>query len=260
MDDRQEQGFGDGAGGAEAAGGAGRASRLERRLSALEERQRNPEPISILRLLNTDELRRALALIERAGVTPSGEIRDPNVFGGASSEELEALEHWRKLCGEPLDHLELAEELLDRIGEAKGWRSPQALEAALLLERLKLAGESDWYITKTAKAVVALYAELEEHGAGRGGGELHPHVRGAVRRLERLKEIDRIAPGPTVPESKGRTEPVATSQGPQWAEGSLEGANEPQSDTESAQQEAAERAFTKEVPRRRSRWRGFFGL
>ena len=56
------------------------ASRLQRRLSALEGRQPQPEPISVLRLLNTEELRLALALIERAGVLPNGEVRHPDAF------------------------------------------------------------------------------------------------------------------------------------------------------------------------------------
>jgi hypothetical protein len=193
MHDRQE-GPEEANGGADVEAVGGRTSRLERRLGALEERQRRPEPISVLRLLNTEEVRRALALIERAGVMPSGEVRNPQAFREAAPDELEAVEHWRELCGEPLDHLELAEELLDRVGEAKGWRSPKAMEAALLLKRLELPGESPWYVTKTAEAVVALYAELGEHGEGRGSGALHPHVRGAVRRMERLREIDRISP------------------------------------------------------------------
>ena len=206
MHDRQE-GPGEANGGTDVEAARGRTSRLERRLDALEERQRRPEPISVLRLLNTEELRRTLALIERAGVMPSGEVRNPRAFREAAPEELEALEHWRELCGEPLDHLELAEELLDRVGEARGWRSPKTLEAALLLKRLELPGESPWYVTKTAEAVVAFYAELEEHGAGRGGGALHPHVRGAVRRLERLREIDRISPEHRpVEEDPGREE------------------------------------------------------
>jgi len=99
------------------------ASRLERRLSYLEGRPQPPEPISVLRLLNTEELRLALALIQRAGVLPSGEVLHPEAFREATPQELEALEHWRQLCGEPLDHLELAEELVDRVGEARGWRS-----------------------------------------------------------------------------------------------------------------------------------------
>ena len=165
-------------------------SRLERRLEALERRQHRPEPISVLKLLTTDEIRRALALTERAGVLPNGEVRYPEAFLEATPEEQEVLEHWRKLCGEPLDHLELAEELLDRMGEAHGWRSHEAIKAALLLKRLELPDESSWFVAKMADAVLNFYAELEEHpGEGR-----HPNVRGAFRRLERLKEMDRIAP------------------------------------------------------------------
>jgi hypothetical protein len=164
-------------------------SRLERRLEALERRQHRPEPISILKLLTTEEIWLALALTERAGVLPNGEVRNPETFTEATPGEHESLEHWRKLCGEPLDHLELAEELLDRMGEVYGWRSHEAARAALLLKRLELPGESSWYVGKTAEAVLNFYAVLEEHpGEGR-----HPKVRGAARRLKRLKELDRVA-------------------------------------------------------------------
>lgn len=166
------------------------ASRLERRLEALERRQHRPEPISVLKLLTTEEIRLALALTERAGVLPNGEVRYPEAFREATLGEREALEHWRKLSGEPLDHLELAEELLDRMGEARGWRSQEAAKAALLLKRLEMPDEGSWSVGKMAEAVLNLYAVLEEHpGEGR-----HPKVRGAIRRLERLKEMDRIAP------------------------------------------------------------------
>src|SRR5918992_3212363 len=193
----------------------GAASRLERRLSALEGRPQTPEPISVLRLLNTEELRQALALIQRAGVLPDGDVRNPEAFREATPEELEALEHWKQLYGEPLDHLELAEELLDRVGEAHGWRSPEALDTALLLERLELPDESPWFVGKMAEAIVALYAEMEEHGVGGGGSSLHPHVRGVVRRLERLKEMDRRAPEPpgSAPERRDRAEAVEGVQG-----------------------------------------------
>jgi hypothetical protein len=40
----------------------------------LEHGRRPPEPIVALKLLATDELQRALALIERAGVLPNGEV------------------------------------------------------------------------------------------------------------------------------------------------------------------------------------------
>ena len=166
-------------------------SRLARRLEALEYRRPRPEPIVALKLLATDELRQALALIERARVLPNGEVRNPRVFREATPEELRALERWRKVCGEPLDHLEAAEELLDRMGEAYGWRSPEALEAALLVKRMELPDESPWFIGRMAEAVVSFYAALEQHR----NAPQHPRVRGAVRRLERLQEIDRIAPG-----------------------------------------------------------------
>jgi len=110
------------------------------------------------------------------------------VYRHASREELEALERWMELCGEPLDHLEAAEELLDRMGEAYGWRSREALDAALLRERLELPGASSWLVEKTAEAVVKFYAELAEHG----GQPRHPALRGAVRRLERLREIEYV--------------------------------------------------------------------
>ena len=206
MDNRQEPG--EGVRGVDAEDEAGHTSRLERRLSALEGRPQPPEPISVLRLLNTGELRQALALIERAGVLTSGEVLHPEAFREASPQELKALERWRQLCSEPLDHLELAEELLDRVGEARGWRSPESFETALLLKRLESPDESPWFVGKMAEAIVALYAEMEEHGFGRDGASMHPRVRGAVRRLERLKEMGRPDPEPPVSasERKDRTE------------------------------------------------------
>ncbi len=103
------------------------------------------------------------------------------------------MEHWRTLCGEPLDHLELAEELVDRMGEAHGWRSPEALNAALCLQRLERPDRSTWFVAKMAEAVLNFYAELEQHP----DEPQHPKVRGAVRRLERLHVIglqDRAEP------------------------------------------------------------------
>ena len=237
------------------AGNIREATRLQRRLSALEGRQRQPEPISVLRLLNTDELRQALALVERAGVQPDGEVRYPEAFREATPEELEALEHWKQLYGEPLDHVELAEELLDRVGEARGWRSPEALETALLRERLELPNETPWFVGKMAEAVVSLYAEMEEHGAGRGGASLHPHVRGAVRRLERLKEMDR----PT-PEEHDQTGAPEDSPRPEEQE-----SPEPSSTTEvsygTPERPPAEEHSEEEPPRRRrSWWREYFGF
>jgi hypothetical protein len=164
---------------------ASRTSRLERRLKALKRRQQRPETMSVLMLLTTEEIRRALVLTERAGVLQNGDVRYPEAFLQAAPEELEALEHWRTLCGEPLDHLELAEELLDRMGEAHGWRSTEAMDAALFLQRLARPKRSPWFVTKMAQAVLDFYAEMGQHP----GEPRHPRVRGAVRRLERLDEM-----------------------------------------------------------------------
>ena len=153
---------------------------------------RRPETNTALKLLTTDELRWALDLVERGGVLPSGQVRRPEVFRSSPPRESEALERWRQLCGEPLDHLEAAEELLERVGEAHGWGSREAVQAALLLARLELPDASPWFVGKRAEAVLKLYAELEEHP----DEPHHPHVRGAVRRLERLKEMGRLASGP----------------------------------------------------------------
>jgi hypothetical protein len=168
-----------------------RASRLERRLRALKGRQRQPETNTPLKLLTTDELRRALGLVERGGVLPNGDVRRPEVFRSPAPEETEALKRWRELQGEPLDHLEAAEELLDRMGEAHGWHSREAVQAALLLNRLELPEPSPWSVGKRAETILNLYAELEEHR----DEPQHPHVRGAIRHLERLKEMSHLAPG-----------------------------------------------------------------
>ena len=180
---------------------ARRMSRLERRLEALKRRQRRPEPMSALKLLTTEEIQRALVLTERAEVLPNGDVRRPEAFLQATPGELEALEHWRKLCGEPLDHLELAEELLDRMGEAHGWRSPEAINAALFLQRLERPDRSPWFVAKMAEAVLTFYAELRQHP----DEPQHPRVRGAVRRLERLNEIglQDLAEPPGDPEVAG---------------------------------------------------------
>ena len=114
---------------------ASRTSRVERRLRALKRRQRQPETNTPLKLMTTDELRRALDLVERGGVLPSGDVRRPEVFRSASLEESEALERWRQHCGEPLDHLEAAEELLDRVGEADGWYSLRSGAGCLAILR-----------------------------------------------------------------------------------------------------------------------------
>lgn len=123
---------------------------------------------------------------------PDGEVHKPEVYRRASRKDLEALERWAKLCGEPLDHLDAAEELLDRMGDAYGWRSREAFDAALLRERLELPCANPWLVEKTAQAVVSFYAELAEHGSQQ---PRHPALRGAVRRLERLREIEYVAAG-----------------------------------------------------------------
>jgi hypothetical protein len=164
---------------------ASRMSRLERRLEATKRRQLRPETLSAVKLLTTEEIRRALELTERAGVLPNGDVRRPEAFRQATPGELEALEHWRKLCGEPLDHLDLAEELLDRMGDAHSWRSPEANDAAQLLQRLERPDGSPWFVAKMAEAVLNFYDELEQHP----NEPQHPRVRGAVRRLERLNAI-----------------------------------------------------------------------
>ena len=149
-------------------------------------RNQSPEDLfAAARAADRAALARLLSLIERGGVLPNGEVRNPEVYQEATVEEWEALERWRKLCGEPLDHLEAVEELLDRMGDAYGWRSPEVIDAALLLQRMALADASPWLVGKSAEAVVLFYAELEEHRSE----PLHPDVRGAVRRLERLKAI-----------------------------------------------------------------------
>jgi len=181
---------------------ASRMSRLERRLKAVRHRQQRPETMSALMLLTTEEIRLALVLTERAGVLQNGDVRYPEAFWQATPGELEALEHWRTLCGEPLDHLDLAEELLDRMGEAHGWRSPEATDAALFLQRLARPNRSPWFVAKMAEAVLNFYAELEQHP----GEPRHPRVRGAVRRLERLDEmaLQDLAEQPGDPEAPAR--------------------------------------------------------
>ena len=174
-------------------------SRLKKRVEALDRRQRPTEPHTALKLLTTDELRVALALVDRGGLLPNGEVRRPEVYQQASPEEWRALERWMELCGEPLDHLEAAEELLDRAGEAYGWGSPEALDAAVLLERLELPDASPWLVWKTAEAVVSFYAELEEHR----DEPHHPELRAAVRRMERLKEIEYVRPASAAPDHAG---------------------------------------------------------
>jgi hypothetical protein len=167
-------------------------SRLRSRIDVVKNRRRRPESYTALKVLTTEDFRRALVLIERGGVLANGEVRNPEVYRHASREELEALERSTQLCGQTLDHLEAAEELLDRMGDAYGWRSPEATDAALLRERLELPGASPWLVEETAEAVVRFYAELEEHS----DQSSHPALRSAVRRLERLKEIVYVSSSP----------------------------------------------------------------
>ena len=175
---------------------------------ALKRSGRQLETSTPLKLLTTDELRWALDLVERGGVLPSGQVRRPEVFRSSPPQKSEALERWRQLCGEPLDHLEAAEELLDRVGEAHGWDSREAGQAALLHARLELPDASPWFVGKRAEAVLNLYAELEEHH----NEQRHPHVRGAVGRLERLKGMmGRLAREPEpIPQSaaEARSDPT----------------------------------------------------
>jgi hypothetical protein len=194
---------------------AGRTSRqVERRIEVLKRRRQLPERNTPLKLLTTDELRRALVLVQRSGVLPSGDVRRPEAFLQATPGELEALERWREVCGEPLDHLEAAEELLDRMGEAYGWRSPEAINAALFLQRLERPDKSPWFVAKMAEAVLTFYAELGQHP----DEPQHPRVRGAVRRLERLNEIglQDLAELPGAPEAAAEgPEPRPSTQGTQ---------------------------------------------
>ena len=208
---------------------ATRMSRPKSRLRGrLQQRRLQPEPINALALLSTEEIRQALALTERGGVLPDGEVRHPEAFREATPAEREAMQHWRRACGEPLDHLELAEELVDRMGEEHGWRSPEALEAALILERLELPDEGSWFVGRAAVAVLDLYAELDEHP----DEPEHAEVRGAVRRLGRLEGLDRPDPespegpaGGSVP-SEGSGEPEGEAGPSREPPGASEGAAE----------------------------------
>jgi hypothetical protein len=217
------QGVDVGARAADLEASAGPTSRLERRLKALERRQRPTEPHTALKLLTTNELRLVLGLVERGGVLPSGDVRSPEVFRSPPPEESEALERWRQLCGEPLDHLEAAEELLDRVGEADGWYAREAVHAALLLTRLELPDASSWFVGKRAEAVLNLYAELEEHR----GEPQHTHVRGTVRRLKRLKEMSRLTPE-VEPASESLEDDLPRAASTEGAKAALERPTPPQ--------------------------------
>ncbi|HEU4846599.1 MAG TPA: hypothetical protein VFT03_00250, partial [Rubrobacteraceae bacterium] len=115
-------------------------------------------------------------------------------------------------------------------------------------------------VGKSAEAVVVLYAEMEEHGVGRGGASLHPHVRAAVRRVERLKEMDRLAP-----ETEG---PLEAVEAPQRSEEQESPKSTPKTEDshetpehQSAEEQPAEEQPAEEQPqRRRSWWREYFGF
>ena len=92
-------------------GNVRKATRLERRLSALEGGPRQPEPISVLRLLNTEELRLALTLIERAGYCPMATYatRKPSErprrknwrlwsTGGSCTASRSTIWNWQRSC------------------------------------------------------------------------------------------------------------------------------------------------------------------
>ena len=74
-------------------------SRLKSRIEALKHRRGLTEPYPTLKLLTTEELARALLLVERCGVLPDGEVHKPEVYRRASRKDLEALERWAKLRG-----------------------------------------------------------------------------------------------------------------------------------------------------------------
>jgi hypothetical protein len=62
----------------------------------------------------------------------------------------------------------------------------------VLVEWLELPDASPWLVQRMAEAVINFYAQLEEHD----DQPHHPDLRGAVRHLERLGEIEygRLAP------------------------------------------------------------------
>ena len=86
---------------------------------------------------------------------------------------------------------------------------------------------------------------------------MHPHVRGAGRRLERLKEMDRPAPEPpgSAPERQDRAEAVERLQSSEEKQESPK----PRSNTEDPYV-APEHRLAEEPPRRRSWWREYFGF
>ena len=155
-------------------------------------------PIIVLTLLTTEEIQRALALTERGGVLPNGEVRCPEAFRRATPAEWEVLERWTKLCGEPLDHLGLAEELVDRIGEAE---RRLAEEVAALLAQ--------------AKQVDA--AEDAQYGKGRRGNELPAELAHRESRLAKLREAKAVL------EAEARAEATEAAAQAKLAERKAEG-------------------------------------
>src|SRR3712207_9240747 len=91
------------------------------------------------------------------------------------------------------------------MGEAHGWQSREAAGAALLFTRLGSPEASPWLVAKTAEAVGDFYDELEAHHTEGGmSRDPHPRLRGAVKRLERLRTSGRFGgEGRADPESRG---------------------------------------------------------
>ena len=114
---------------------------------------------------------------------------------------------------------------------------------------------------------MVLYAEMEEHGVERSGASLHPHLRAAVRRLERLKEMDRLAPEPQAPPAtEGPLEVVKTPQRSEEQESPSKSTSNAEDSHETPEHQVAEEQPAEEQPaeeqpqRRRSWWREYFGF
>lgn len=135
------------------------------------------------------------------------------------------------------------------MGKAHGWHSGEAVQAALLLTRLELPDASPRFVGKRAETVLNLYAELEEHR----DEPQHPHVRGAVRHLERLKKINDLAPEPESAAPKSfEYEHPGSSRRPS---DSPQGAAEPHPPDPQARPAAKETSEGRRVPW----WRRWFG-